>query len=230
MGKSISIIIPVWNEISLIEHSLRHVLSHTYDGAFEVIVVDGSPEGETLRSIGGEKVRKFTAERGRGRQMNEGARHAEGEILLFLHADTSLPVNGLRHISAAMENKDVVGGAFDLGIDSERPLFRAIETLASLRSRITKIPYGDQAIFIRTDYFRAAGGFREIPLMEDVELMRRIRKAGDRIEIVGQKVRTSSRRWEKEGILYCTVRNWTLISLYFLGVSPEQLARFYPSR
>jgi hypothetical protein len=126
-----------------------------------------------------------------------------------------------------MENGEVVAGAFDLGIRSGRPVFRLIETAASLRSRITRVPYGDQAIFIRKDYFHATEGFREIPLMEDVELMRRIRKAGDRISIIPERVRTSPRRWEKEGVLFCTLRNWTLITLYFLGVPPEKLARFY---
>jgi rSAM/selenodomain-associated transferase 2 len=229
MGKSISIIIPVWNETSVIDHSVERILSHEYDDSFEVIVVDGSPEGETVLSMREEKVKKLTAGRGRSRQMNKGAHHAEGEVLLFLHADTVLPENGLEEISAVMEKGDVVAGAFDLGIDSERPLFRLIENAASLRSRITRMPYGDQAIFVRSDYFRAMGGFREIPLMEDVDLMRRIKKAGDRICFIGNKVRTSPRRWEREGLLYCTLRNWTLISLYFLGVSPERLAKFYRS-
>jgi len=167
------------------------------------------------------------AQRGRARQMNKGAVHAGGKILLFLHADTLLPEGALQRISALMEKGAVVAGAFELGIDSARPVFRIIEKAASLRSRILRIPYGDQAIFIRKDYFRALGGFREIPLMEDVELMRRIKKAGDRISIIPEKVKTSPRRWEKEGILFCTLRNWTLISLYFLGVSPERLAKFY---
>jgi len=227
MKPGISIIIPVWNEVSIINHSIEHMLALRYDDGFEVVVVDGSPEGETVRSIREEEVKRFTARRGRSVQMNEGASQASGEILLFLHADTTLPKGALQKISALMNKGDVVGGAFDLGIDSERAVFRIIETAAALRSRVLRIPYGDQAIFIRKDYFHAMGGFKEIPLMEDVELMRRIRKAGDRIGIIREKVKTSPRRWEKEGVLYCTLRNWALISLYFLGVSPERLARFY---
>lgn len=227
MGKSISIIIPVLNEASAINRSIGHVLSQKYDGFIEVIVVDGSPEGETVHSIREEKVKKLTAEKGRSRQMNKGALHAGGEVLLFLHADTVLPEEGLEGISAVMEKGDAVGGAFDLGIDSRRPVFRVIESMASLRSRLTRVPYGDQAIFIRSDYFRATGGFREMPLMEDVELMRRIRKVGDRICFINAKVLTSPRRWEKEGVFYCTLRNWMLIALYLLGVSPERLAKFY---
>jgi len=227
MRQSISIIIPVWKEASIINQFIGHILSLKYDDSFEVIVVDGSPEGETVHSIHEKTVKKFMAQRGRARQMNKGAVHAGGKILLFLHADTLLPEGALQRISALMEKGAVVAGAFELGIDSARPVFRIIEKAASLRSRILRIPYGDQAIFIRKDYFRALGGFREIPLMEDVELMRRIKKAGDRISIIPEKVKTSPRRWEKEGILFCTLRNWTLISLYFLGVSPERLAKFY---
>jgi rSAM/selenodomain-associated transferase 2 len=227
MRPGISIIIPVWNEVSIINHSIARILDLKRDDGLEVIVVDGSPDGETVHSIREEKVKKFTARRGRSVQMNEGAFHASREILLFLHADTILPEGALRKISALMDKGDVVGGAFDLGIDSERTVFRIIETAASLRSRISRIPYGDQAIFVRKDYFHAMGGFKEIPLMEDVELMRRIKKAGDKIGIIREKVKTSPRRWEKEGVLYCTLRNWTLISLYSFGVSPERLVRFY---
>jgi rSAM/selenodomain-associated transferase 2 len=227
MRPGISIIIPVWNEGAIINHSIERILALRYDDGFEVIVVDGSPDGGTVHSIREEEVKKLIAGKGRSVQMNRGAFQASGEILLFLHADTTLPNSALQKISALMDKGDVVGGAFDLGIDSERTVFRIIEAAAALRSRVLRIPYGDQGIFIRKDYFHAMDGFKEIPLMEDVELMRRIKETGDRIGIVGEKVKTSPRRWEKEGVLYCTLRNWTLISLYFLGVSPERLARFY---
>ncbi len=227
MRHGISVIVPVWKEASIIAQSISRILDLDPDGGLEVIVVDGSPDGETLHSIREGRVRKYTARKARSVQMNTGASHASREILLFLHADTMLPEGALQRISSLIDRGDVVGGAFDLGIDSERPIFRIIENAAALRSRILRIPYGDQAIFIRKDYFHAIGGFREIPLMEDVELMRRIKKAGGRIGIIREKVKTSPRRWEKEGVLSCTLRNWTLISLYLLGVSPERLARFY---
>ena len=223
----ISVIIPVLNEASLINETIKSILALPYEGYFEVIVVDGSPECGTINTIQEKRVKKIIAGKGRSKQMNKGALHASGDVLLFLHADTALPLNALENISRAMEQRKVVAGAFDLGISSERPVFRLIETAASLRSRLTRIPYGDQAIFIRKDYFHATGGFREMPLMEDVELMRRIRKAGDRISIIPEKVSTSARRWEKEGVLFCTLRNWTLITLYFFGASPEKLTRFY---
>ncbi|MGD0884270.1 MAG: TIGR04283 family arsenosugar biosynthesis glycosyltransferase [Thermodesulfovibrionales bacterium] len=227
MEYRISIIIPAWHESSIINQTINTIVSLPCNGDFEVIVVDGSAAGETIRAIQNREVRTAIAETGRARQMNEGASRARGDILLFLHADTVLPRDALRSIASVMAKKDVVGGAFDLGIQSNRPIFRIIENAASLRSRITRIPYGDQAPFIRKDYFHAVGGFQEIPLMEDVELMRRIKKAGGRIRFVPEKVKTSPRRWETEGILYCTVRNWTIRALYFLGVSPENLIRFY---
>jgi hypothetical protein len=126
-----------------------------------------------------------------------------------------------------LKDRAIVGGAFDLGIDSKRFAFRVIEKMASWRSRLTRIPYGDQAIFIRADYFRQLGGFRNIPIMEDVELMQRIKQKKGEIKIISKRVLTSPRRWEKEGIVFCTLRNWFLISLYFMGVRPETLARLY---
>ncbi len=227
MRYKISIILPVWNERFIINDILDRLSAQRSDGGFEVIVVDGSPEGETINAVQKEEVKKVIAEKGRAKQMNKGASLASGEVLLFLHADTVLPDSALRRISSAMEKGDFVGGAFDLGIQSHRPVFRLIENAASLRSRITRMPYGDQAIFVRKEYFDAIGGFREIPLMEDVELMRRIKRSGDKILIIDEKVLTSPRRWEKEGILSCTLRNWILITLYFLGVPPDKLAKFY---
>lgn len=226
-GYKISIIIPVLNEASIINRTIGDILNVPYDGKIEVIVVDGSPYGETLNAIEKNGIKKIISQKGRPYQMNEGALNAHGEILLFLHADTELPADALKTISSIMGRGEFVGGAFDLGIESDKPVFRLIEMAASLRSRVTRIPYGDQAIFVRKEYFHASGGFREIPLMEDVEFMRRIKKAGDKIYIVPKKVKTSSRRWEKEGIFCCTLRNWLLITLYSAGVSPEKLAAFY---
>jgi hypothetical protein len=120
-----------------------------------------------------------------------------------------------------------VGGAFDLEIKSKKRIFRLIERAASIRSRLTRIPYGDQAIFLKKSFFDQIGGFKDIPIMEDVELMQRVKKAGQKIKFIPRKVWTAARRWEKEGIVYCTLRNWILISLYMFGVSPEKLNKFY---
>jgi len=159
--------------------------------------------------------------------MNAGAAAARGEILIFLHADTTLPENALEKISRAMQDPDFVGGAFDLKIDSERLFLKYISVRASLRSRWNRIPYGDQAIFIRKKYFDQIGGYKEIPLMEDVDLMRRIKKDGKKIFILPDKVTTSARRWESDGMLYTTLRNQILVRLFYLGISPHKLAKYY---
>jgi len=114
-----------------------------------------------------------------------------------------------------------------LGINSDRRVFRLTEQFVSIRTHLTRIPYGDQAIFIRREVFDRLNGFKEIPIMEDVDLMWRIKKAGDKIYIIPEKVTTSPRRWEREGILYCTLRNWIIVILYLLGAKPEKLARHY---
>ena len=222
-----SIIIPVLNEAALINNTIEHLHNLEGNDKLEIIVVDGDTEGGTLREISHDDVRKTISPRGRGRQMNEGAAAASGGILLFLHADTALPPDALKLIAAAMQKTTYAAGAFDLGIKSERFIFRVIEFAASLRSRITRIPFGDQAVFIRKDYFDVIGGYKDIPLMEDIEIMERIKKRGDKIVILPQKTLTSSRRWEAEGILYSTIRNWLLQILYFFGISPHKLSRFY---
>jgi len=224
-----SIIIPVLHEANTINSLIEHLYNQESDESYEIIVVDGDPNQETINIIHYKEVTSIIAGQGRARQMNAGAGIARGEILIFLHADTQLPVDALNQISSAMEQKHYIGGAFDLGIRSDSFFFKTIAYFASARSRLTRIPYGDQAIFIRKDYFNRIGGYREIPLMEDVELMQRIKKTGDKICILSDCVRTSTRRWEKEGIVYCTLRNWIISSLYFMGISPNRLVRFYRS-
>lgn len=223
----ISIIIPVFCEQAIINRTVETVRSRRGGKAAEIIVVDGQAEKETLAAIRDGSVHKLSSEKGRGRQLNRGAAVATGDVLIFLHADTVLPSTAFERIAGAMRDKDYVGGAFDLCIDSRRMAFRVIETVANMRSRLTRIPYGDQAIFIRTSYFRTLGGFKEIPIMEDVDLMQRIKRHGRRIVIFREPVMTSARRWEKEGPVFVTLRNWFLMILHLCGVAPERLARFY---
>jgi rSAM/selenodomain-associated transferase 2 len=223
-----SIVIPVLHEGERILSLIDQVQAMRPAEPCEVIVVDGSPDLDTLRCLRGRNdVTALTAPVGRAKQMNRGASVARGEILIFLHSDTELPPGALGKIAEALRGNDAVGGAFDLGIASEKRVFRIIERASSIRSRLTRIPYGDQAIFLKKEYFDLIGGFREIPLMEDIEFMQRVKKRGGRIRILKDRVMTSPRRWEKEGILYCTLRNWTISTLYYLGVSPELLNRFY---
>ena len=223
----LSVIIPVFHESDRINRTIAQVFDSAANGVPQVIVVDGDPLGSTIDVIEDERVVKIISGKGRARQMNYGALRASGDILLFLHADTLLPKGAFAMITAAMIIGRFVAGAFDLGIDTTRRIFRITEKYVFLRTRLTRIPFGDQAIFIRREYFEKIGGYKDIPLMEDVEIMGRIRKSGNRICIIPARVLTSPRRWEKEGILISTFRNWTLQMLYALGVSPEQLQKYY---
>jgi rSAM/selenodomain-associated transferase 2 len=222
-----SFIIPVYQEAQIINSTIDHLMCLQEFADAEIIVADGDPQGCTLKEISNASVKKILCPKGRARQMNCGALQATGDILIFLHADTQLPENALKEITTILEDKAIIGGAFDLGIDSDCFAFRVIEKMASWRSRLTRIPYGDQAIFVRRDYFLALSGFQDIPLMEDVEFMQRIKLNQGKICILKEKVKTSPRRWEEEGIVYCTLRNWLLITLYLSGVKPENLVRFY---
>jgi rSAM/selenodomain-associated transferase 2 len=222
-----SIIVPVFHEGERINDLIEHLHCLNSDENIEIIVVDGVQD--TLRAIHNENVIKVSSEKGRAKQMNAGASIARGEILIFLHADTELPLHALKKINSFMERREYMGGAFDLGIKSDKFIFKLIGTLSSFRSRLSRIPFGDQAIFIRREYFNQIGGYKEIPLMEDVELMRRIKKSGNKIWIFYDRAMTSPRRWEKEGVIYCIFRNWTLQILYLLGVSPYHLVRYYKS-
>jgi rSAM/selenodomain-associated transferase 2 len=226
---ALSLVIPVLNEADTINETIHHIREMDADRRVEIIVVDSDPAGSTISAIKDEGVRTVAAEKGRARQMNRGAAIASGDVLLFLHADTRLPPNAFGMIRSKMDGKRHVGGAFDLGFDTKRTIFRITESYVHLRTRLTRIPFGDQAIFIRRDYFEQLGGYREIPILEDVELMKRIRKRGDAIGIIPAKVLTSVRRYEQEGVLYATLRNWLLQISYALGMSPDRLAKWYKS-
>ena len=223
----ISIIIPVYQEADIILETLDTIENLNHRSNTEIILVDGDPQGSTICRVKNYPVRTITAPKGRASQMNTGASLARGEILLFVHADTCLPKDGLKRIEDRLKNPDISAGAFDLGIRAEGFAFRLIEQMVFWRSRITRIPYGDQAIFIRHSIFNALGGYRQIPIMEDIDLIKRVKRAGGRIAIIDSQIWTSARRWEKEGIIACTLRNWLLSSAFYLGVTPEKLQKFY---
>lgn len=232
MTPEISIVIPVLNEHETIQGTLEHLALQSAGNVFEIVVVDADPDERTLKAIDSERspdlvLKTDASARGRGIQMNKGAELASGPVLLFLHADTFLPAGGMDAILSSLQNPDLMGGAFDLGIRSSRMGYRIIEKAASIRSRMTRLPYGDQAIFLRKDYFHMIGGFSPIPIMEDVDLMRRIKKRGDLIKIIHKQVQTNPRRWEREGLVLGTLRNWMLMTLYLMGVSPHKLVRYY---
>jgi rSAM/selenodomain-associated transferase 2 len=224
--ESISIIIPALNEESLLPSTLESTRSSRPP---EVVLVDGGSVDGTqgVASRYGAKI--LFSPPTRARQMNCGAAAASGSVLLFLHADTRLPRHFDRFIGKALSCPTVVAGAFELGIDAPIPSLRWIERMANWRSRRLHMPYGDQAIFVRAEMFRAIGGFSELPIMEDFELMLRLRKLGH-IAIIPQPALTSARRWQKTGILRATLMNQVAILSYFLGISPATIARWYHGR
>jgi len=225
-----SVIVPVRGESVQINALIEHICGTAQSYKCQIIVVDGDPAGATIGSIRDSNVIALTSEPGRGRQMNAGAAIASGDVLIFLHADTRLPPRAFTKIDHLLENDDCVGGAFALGIDSKRVGIRYVELAAAFRCRFLRVPYGDQAIFMRKDYFEHVGGYREIQLMEDIDLMRRVKRAGGKISIIDDRVSTSARKWEKDGIFFGSLRNHILAGLFYLGVSPEKLARFYYGR
>ena len=219
----ISVIIPTLHEELTLEKCL---LSVGNSKGVEIIVSDGGSSDATLAIAERLADKTLSSPAGRGVQMNMGAAAASGDILLFLHADTILPAGWGGHIREALRDEEVAGGAFSFLLPNSSIPFTFISLMVNLRSRLLKLPYGDQALFVRRGLFDKLGGFREIPIMEDVELVKGMRRLG-RLEILDLPVITSSRRWEKEGWIRTTFRNLSLLFLYHLGVSPERLYRFY---
>jgi rSAM/selenodomain-associated transferase 2 len=221
----LSVIIPVLNESQVLSQTLEALLAHA--GSPEIIVVDGCSTDNSA-----ETARKYTSRvllcpRGRGIQQDTGARQAQGDVLLFLHGDTRLPFGFEEHIRQALCDPKVVFGAFVLAIDPPSPILKLISLTANLRSMVLKMPYGDQALFMRRSAYLRAGGFRLWPVMEDVDLVRRLHGIGD-FKLIREPVHTSARRWEKETPVRTTLRNWSLMIRYFLGASPQTLVRHYP--
>ena len=223
-----SIIVPVYNEIQLVNRCLRMVRDMAANHRYEILVVDGHPEATTLEVVTDRDCFRLKSPKGRAHQMNRGAQAAKGRILVFLHVDSKLPVGALDKIQHALENSNVVAGAFDLGVDSSHPFIRFLCYTSSLRARVSRVPYGDQAIFTTKAYFQAIGGFAPIPIMEDVELMKRIKTNGHQIKILPDKVISSARRWQEEGMIRAWLRNHKLRIRYFFGAPPETLVRHYP--
>ena len=221
----VSVIIPVLNEASNLRRLLPD-LSEKCPGA-EVIVVDGGSTDGTLQVVDQFPfTRVIRSPRGRAKQMNAGAREARGEILLFLHADTVLPCGASEAICETLADPSTVGGRFDIHLDNPRFAFQAITFFMNLRSRLTGISTGDQAIFVRHKIFAEMGGYPNIPLMEDVEFTKRLKRRG-RIACLPLPVTASVRKWEQEGVVRTVLLMWTLRLLYFFGMSPSRLHRLY---
>lgn len=224
----LSIVIPALDEAANLAALLPALRKSEPDA--EVIVVDGGSRDGTQAVVDRHPgVRCLDASRGRATQMNTGARAAGGDALLFLHADTRLPPGAGAAVCAALADARVVAGRFDVAFDTARPIMRVVAWLMNHRSRWTGISTGDQALFVRRDAFEALGGFAEIPLMEDVELTRRLKRLG-RQAALALRVTTSARKWETEGAARTIVLMWALRLLYALGVAPARLHRCYYRR
>ena len=221
---ALSIIVPVLDEAAGIAAALRRLATLRRQGA-ELIVVDGGSSDGTAALCDGLADVVLASPRGRALQMNAGAAAATGRVLLFLHADTQLPDRAAAHIEAALRTR--AWGRFDVAIDGCSPWLAVVAAMMNLRSSISGIATGDQAIFVRRDVFGAAGGFPRQPLMEDIELSRRLLRRHGRPAGVRARVVTSGRRWESRGVWRTIWLMWRLRLLYRLGASPERLARMY---
>lgn len=221
----LSIIIPVLNEARTLPGLLAR-LQALRDAGVEVVVVDGGSDDESCAVAESAHVRVVRSARGRARQMNAGAAAATGDVLLFLHADTVLPANALSVIAHACAIEHVCWGRFDVHIAGDHPMLRVVAAMMNLRSRVTGIATGDQALFMTRATFDQAGGFPDQPLMEDIELSRRLCRIA-RPVCLRDRVVTSGRRWETRGVWRTIGLMWLLRAQYFLGVSPARLAARY---
>lgn len=222
-----SVIIPTLDEASRIQDALKALQS--LDKEVEIIVVDGGSRDGTAEKAKASGVKVLTAEPGRARQMNAGAEAATGGILLFLHADTRLPEGYGALVRAALNKPGIAAGAFRFRLDGSGGAYRVLERLVNWRARVLDMPYGDQALFMKARVFRELGGFPDLAIMEDFEMIRRLRRRGQ-LCIVPAAAVTSARRWERRGFLMTTLLNQVMIAGYILGVPPRVLARLYRGR
>jgi rSAM/selenodomain-associated transferase 2 len=220
-----SIVMPVLDEGATLARAL-HALAPLRARGVELIVVDGHSSDNTLDVAAGGADLVLMAPRGRASQMNAGAARANGDVIIFLHADTRLPAQALPAIDEALR-RGKPWGRFDVEIEGRAWSFKLIAVLMNWRSRLSGIATGDQAIFVKRTTFAAVGGFPEQPLMEDIELSTRLRRRFGRPACLDARVVTSGRRWERGGIWTTILLMWRLRLLYCLGVAPERLVRSY---
>jgi rSAM/selenodomain-associated transferase 2 len=220
----LSIVIPVLNEADGIVEALTALTPLRAQG-HEVIVVDAGEDG-TAELARSRADRVLRGPRGRAAQMNRGAAAARGDVLVFLHADTRLPASAGRLIADGLAVTGRAWGRFDVRLSGGQPSLRIVEASMNWRSRLTGIATGDQAIFVTRDRFRAVGGYPEMALMEDVALSKALKRLGPPL-CLRARVTTSSRRWERDGVVRTVLLMWSLRLRYFLGADPSDLARRY---
>ena len=219
----LSVVIPTLNEAGRLPATLAG-LGKQAD--VEIIVADGGSRDATQQVARQAGARIVSSRPGRACQMNHGAGKARGRYLVFLHADTRLPEGYVAEIEAILTRPGVTGGAFRFQIDTPGWGFRLIEIGANLRATLLSAPYGDQGLFLRASTLRRMGGYRQIPIMEDFELVRRLARSG-KIVISELAASTSGRRWKRLGLVRTTFLNWAIVLAYWCGVSPDRLARWY---
>lgn len=227
---TIAVIIPVLNE----ENGLTFLLERLLPLGFgEIFLVDGNSQDRTvevaqtfLEASSHRHARILSGPHGRAAQMNAGASQATADILLFLHADTQLPHNAKHAIEQALSNSQVIGGRFDVRFPQDQGYAWLISRMMNVRSRLSGICTGDQAMFVRRPVFESMGGFADVPLMEDIEFSRRLKRKGS-IVALRETVTTSFRRWEQQGPLRTIVQMWVLRFLYWVGWDTQRLHRYY---
>lgn len=220
---SIAAIVPVFNEVRMLPEKLTSLKALNVD---ELVFIDGGSTDGTQQLLEQSGLMWLPSERGRAAQMNVGGRICKSDILLFLHIDTEISENNMSAIKSSMKQPYLVGGRFDVRLSGHHPAYRMISWFINIRSRLTKISTGDQAIFVRRDVFERMEGFADLPLMEDVEFSMRLKGQGG-ISCLRQKVTTSSRRWQQHGIIRTILLMWKLRLLYWLGTPADKLATMY---
>ena len=219
---SVSVIIPTLNEASCLAETLaalRRLRPH------EIIVVDGGSEDATCE-IAASADKIIQTSPGRAQQMNLGAAHATGHILLFLHADCHLEEGALRAAERCLQSSAVIAGCFTMKVNESSWIYRWIDACATARVRLTGLIYGDQGLFLRRDSFQSLGGFPNLRFMEDVFFCRALRRQG-RMVVSPKRIYVSARRWQRFGVIRQTLRNWLLTGLAAAGIHPNRLARYY---
>ncbi len=221
---SVSVIIPTLNEERCLAESLALLRQHR---PHEIIVIDGGSSDATCR-LAAQADLLLQGPRGRALQMNLGAAHARGDVLLFLHADCSLESGALLQAERSLRLPRVVAGCFRMVVQARGALYRSVDACATARVRLTGLVYGDQGLFVRRNCFERLGGFPPLRLMEDLFFSRQLRREG-RIVIAPSRIFVSPRRWQQAGLIRQTLRNWTLTALAAGGIDPDRLAGFYPA-
>jgi len=222
--KTLSAIVPMLNEAAAIASTLGALRRGAPDA--EIVVVDGGSIDSSVALAQPLCDTVIGASRGRAQQMNAGARASHGDALVFVHADTLVPSSFAADIASALSDPAVVGGRFDVRLDSAALAYRIIGAMISLRSRISRTGTGDQAIFVRREVFDRLGGFPDLELCEDLEFARRLKRAG-RVACLRARVTTSARRWNRDGVVRTIVRMWLIRAMYLMGVAPARLKRMY---